>query len=140
MGQWRTNSPQSAAVGTCRGFGRSLGRYDEGQTPFTPALTTIIATNEASKLLKKEGIDNVIARHKKMKEARERLREMGWRVVVLWECDINADPVAAVQKLATLLSPQDSAYQYPMPGRRELLKVAEDRLQRKLGGQRDKQT
>ncbi len=50
-------------------FEKALGRYDEGQTPFTPALTTIIATNEASKLLKKEGIDNVIARHKKMKEA-----------------------------------------------------------------------
>ena len=79
------------------------------------------------------------ANKRRDKDARERLREMGWRVVVLWECDINADPVAAVQKLAVLLSPQDSAYQYPMPGRRELLKVAEDRLQRTLGGQRGKQ-
>lgn len=50
-------------------FEKALKSYDEGQTPFTPALTTILSANEACKMLKKEGIDNIINRHRIMKEA-----------------------------------------------------------------------
>lgn len=50
-------------------FEKALKEYTDNQTPFTPAITTIMSTHESCKLIKEEGIDNIIARHKKMKEA-----------------------------------------------------------------------
>jgi len=38
-------------------------------TPFTPAVTLVLGLNEALKMIKDEGIDNVIARHAKLAEA-----------------------------------------------------------------------
>lgn len=43
--------------------------YDSADTPFTPAITLIIALCEALKLVKKDGLENVFARHKKMARA-----------------------------------------------------------------------
>jgi aspartate aminotransferase-like enzyme len=39
------------------------------QTPWTPAVSLVIGLGEALKLMKKEGIDNVIARHAKLAKA-----------------------------------------------------------------------
>ncbi|BDU50556.1 pyridoxal-phosphate-dependent aminotransferase family protein [Haliovirga abyssi] len=50
-------------------FKNTLNRLPEGQNPTTPAVNLIIATNEACKMLKKEGLENVTARHKNLKEA-----------------------------------------------------------------------
>lgn len=47
-------------------------------TPFTPAITLVIALNEALKLMKQEGIDAIFARHHKMAEAtRAALKALG---------------------------------------------------------------
>ncbi|MDD5247069.1 MAG: alanine--glyoxylate aminotransferase family protein [Candidatus Omnitrophica bacterium] len=43
--------------------------YDKTDTPFTPAITLIIALNEALNLMKQEGLENIFSRHKKMADA-----------------------------------------------------------------------
>jgi aspartate aminotransferase-like enzyme len=43
--------------------------FDKTDTPFTPAITLIIALNAALKMIKQEGLDAVFARHKKLADA-----------------------------------------------------------------------
>ncbi|MBU1870000.1 MAG: alanine--glyoxylate aminotransferase family protein [Candidatus Omnitrophica bacterium] len=42
---------------------------DKTDTPFTPAITLIIALNEALAMIKEDGLEKVFARHKKMADA-----------------------------------------------------------------------
>jgi len=42
---------------------------DKTDTPFTPAITLIIALNEALKMMKQDGLESIFARHKKMADA-----------------------------------------------------------------------
>ncbi len=42
---------------------------DKTDTPFTPAITLIIALCEALKMIKQDGLENVFSRHKKMADA-----------------------------------------------------------------------
>ncbi|MDD5196116.1 MAG: alanine--glyoxylate aminotransferase family protein [Candidatus Omnitrophica bacterium] len=42
---------------------------DKTDTPFTPAITLIIALNEALKMIKQDGLDAVFARHRKLADA-----------------------------------------------------------------------
>jgi len=48
---------------------------DKTDTPFTPAITLIIALNETLKMIKQEGLENIFARHRKMAEATRRAAE-----------------------------------------------------------------
>lgn len=50
-------------------FEKALAEINEGQTPFTPAVSTVLSTNIACRLLMQEGLENVTLRHKRMKEA-----------------------------------------------------------------------
>ncbi len=43
--------------------------HDKTDTPFTPAIGLVIALNEALKMMKVEGLENVFARHKKLADA-----------------------------------------------------------------------
>jgi len=43
--------------------------HDKTDTPFTPAIGLVIALNEALKMMKAEGLENVFARHKKLADA-----------------------------------------------------------------------
>jgi len=43
--------------------------YEKTDTPFTPAITLIIALCESLKMIKQDGLENVFLRHKKMAEA-----------------------------------------------------------------------
>ncbi|MFA5355782.1 MAG: alanine--glyoxylate aminotransferase family protein [Candidatus Omnitrophota bacterium] len=43
--------------------------HDSTDTPFTPAITLIIALCEALKIMKQDGLENIFARHKKMADA-----------------------------------------------------------------------
>ncbi|MEK6727488.1 MAG: alanine--glyoxylate aminotransferase family protein [Candidatus Omnitrophota bacterium] len=43
--------------------------WQQTDTPFTPAITLIIALVEALKLIKEDGLQNIFSRHKKMAEA-----------------------------------------------------------------------
>jgi aspartate aminotransferase-like enzyme len=46
--------------------------WDKTDTPFTPAITLIIALNEALKIIKQDGLEKIFTRHKKMAEATRR--------------------------------------------------------------------
>jgi aspartate aminotransferase-like enzyme len=48
---------------------KSKKALDKTDTPFTPAITLIIALNEALEMMKQDGLENTFARHKKMAEA-----------------------------------------------------------------------
>lgn len=43
--------------------------YDKNDTAYTPAISLIIALNEALGMMKKEGLDNIFMRHSKMAQA-----------------------------------------------------------------------
>ena len=42
---------------------------DKNDTPFTSSITLIIALNESLKMMRKDGLENIFARHKKMADA-----------------------------------------------------------------------
>jgi aspartate aminotransferase-like enzyme len=42
---------------------------DKTDTPFTPAISLVVALNESLRMLREEGLENVFLRHKKMAEA-----------------------------------------------------------------------
>jgi DNA mismatch endonuclease (patch repair protein) len=64
---------------------------------------------------------------------RRLLTEAGWRVFVVWECEIQRDPVGVAEHLAAGLTGKKS-FKYDMaPTRREVLRAAEDQLKYRLG-------
>jgi len=48
---------------------KSKKAIDKTDTPFTPAITLIIALNEALSMIKQDGLENIFSRHKKMADA-----------------------------------------------------------------------
>jgi len=69
--------------------------YDKTDTPFTPAITLIIALIEALKMIKEEGLENIFARHKKMADAaRAAVKALG---LELFAPDAGSDVVTAVK-------------------------------------------
>jgi len=69
--------------------------YDKTDTPFTPAITLIIALCDALKLIKKDGLENVFLRHKKMAKAvTSAMKALG---LELFAPDAASDAVTAVK-------------------------------------------
>ncbi len=50
-------------------FKKHLKMIKDNQTPWTPAINLTMSVNESLKIIKKEGLENVIERHKFMREA-----------------------------------------------------------------------
>jgi aspartate aminotransferase-like enzyme len=68
---------------------------DKTDTPFTPAITLIIALCESLKMIKQDGIENVFSRHKKMAEAtRQAMQALG---LELFAPTASSDVVTAVK-------------------------------------------
>ena len=68
---------------------------DKADTPFTPAISLVIALNEALKMLKEDGLEKVFLRHKKMADAtREALKALG---LALFAPDASSDVVTAAR-------------------------------------------
>lgn len=63
------------------------------------------------------------------KRNQRELRKAGWKVIVLWECRVQHDPVNTVMKAVNRFGGTASASDYPLPTRREVLRTAEARLQ-----------
>lgn len=61
---------------------------------------------------------------------RRALKKGDWNVIVLWECEIVADPVRVALSSARDL--RGGAAEYQMPEKGEVLKVAEGKLQYQL--------
>jgi len=52
--------------------------YDKTDTPFTPAIGLVIALNEALKMIRQDGLENIFARHRKMAQAtRSAIKALG---------------------------------------------------------------
>jgi len=68
---------------------------DSTDTPFTPAITLVIALNEALKLMKADGLENIFIRHKKMADAtRAAMKALG---LELFAPVAGSDVVTAVK-------------------------------------------
>lgn len=68
---------------------------DKTDTPFTPAISLIIALNQSLNMLKEDGLENVFLRHRKMAEAtREAMKALG---LELFAPDAGSDVVTAVK-------------------------------------------
>ena len=68
---------------------------DKTDTPFTPAITLIIALNVALKMMKEDGLTNIFLRHKKMAEAtRAAVEALG---LELFAPGASSDVVTAVK-------------------------------------------
>jgi len=68
---------------------------DKTDTPFTPAITLVIALNEALKMMKQDGLENIFARHKKMADAtRSAMQALG---LELFAPTASSDVVTAVK-------------------------------------------
>lgn len=67
---------------------------EQTDTPFTPGISLIMALNEALKMIKKDGLENVFIRHRKMAEAaRAAVKALGMR---LYAPEAASDAVTAV--------------------------------------------
>ena len=68
---------------------------DKTDTPFTPAISLIVALNDALKMIKQDNLENVFLRHKKMAEAtRQAMRALG---LELFAPTAASDVVTAVK-------------------------------------------
>ena len=56
------------------------------------------------------------------------LRAAGWQVLVVWECEVLRDPAGVLRWMRHELGLTTSAL-HDLPQRREILRVAEQRLQ-----------
>jgi aspartate aminotransferase-like enzyme len=69
--------------------------WDKTDTPFTPAITLVIALNEALRMIKQDGLEAIFTRHKKMAEAtRQAVLAMG---LELFASQASSDVVTAVK-------------------------------------------
>jgi DNA mismatch endonuclease (patch repair protein) len=72
------------------------------------------------------------------KEITNKLLALGWRVLVAWECELNDDPVAVIERLVAqltdvALSDGDYRERVHTLTRKQLLGVAEDKVRYRLG-------
>ncbi len=68
--------------------------YDKNDTPFTPAITLVIALNEALRMMKQDGLEAIFMRHKKMAAAtRAAMQALG---LALFAPEAGSDVVTAV--------------------------------------------
>ncbi|PIP18973.1 MAG: aminotransferase [Candidatus Omnitrophica bacterium CG08_land_8_20_14_0_20_41_16] len=67
---------------------------DKTDTPFTPAITLIIALTEAFKIIKQDGLENIFLRHRKMADAtRAAMKALG---LAIFAPTASSDVVTAV--------------------------------------------
>lgn len=68
--------------------------WESTDTPFTPAISLVIALNEALKIMRQDGLENIFARHKKMADAtRAAMKALG---LELFAPTAASDAVTAV--------------------------------------------
>lgn len=64
-------------------FSRAKKYLEKGQTPWTPAVTVVYAMNVSLKMMLKEGMQNIFARHAKLGDmTRKGVKAMGLKLVV----------------------------------------------------------
>ncbi|MFC1632351.1 pyridoxal-phosphate-dependent aminotransferase family protein [Candidatus Omnitrophota bacterium] len=70
-------------------FKKAKKSFAKNDTPFTPAVSLIVALREALNLIRTEGLENVIKRHKLMAEAtRAALQALGFKLFAQTFCNV----------------------------------------------------
>ena len=70
-------------------FQKAKKALDKNDTPYTPAVSLIVALAETLKLIKKERLENVIQRHKRLAEmTREALERLGLKIFASTFCNV----------------------------------------------------
>lgn len=90
-------------------LGKAKSYLDQGQTPWTPAVPQVFQLQQALRLLEKEGLQNLFARHARLaKSVREGVKALGLKLLADESCASNAVTsvrrpegieVAAIRKL-----------------------------------------
>lgn len=58
------------------------------------------------------------------------LKKAGWKVLVVWECEVMREPFAVLDKVLRAIGTEAHSLTYEnLPDKRTILKVAEDRFQ-----------
>ena len=71
-------------------FTRARSYLERGQTPWTPAITTVFAMYTSLEMMMKEGLPNIIARHDRVgKTAREGIKSLGLSLFANEACASN---------------------------------------------------
>jgi DNA mismatch endonuclease, patch repair protein len=75
----------------------------------------------------KEKLQKNVARDLRNQRA---LRKLGWKVIVVWECQVLKNPFAVLRRILREIGRGDGEVNYStFPDRREILRVAEQRVQ-----------
>jgi len=75
----------------------------------------------------KEKLQKNVARDLRNQRA---LRKLGWKVIVVWECQVLKNPFAVLRRILREVGRGDGEVNYStLPDRREILQVAEQRVQ-----------
>lgn len=70
-------------------FKEAKKSLDKNDTPFTPAVSLIVALKEALALIKKEGLENIFTRHKRLAQAtRQALTVLGFKIFSSTFCNV----------------------------------------------------
>jgi DNA mismatch endonuclease, patch repair protein len=64
------------------------------------------------------------------------LRKLGWRIFVVWECELTRNPIETIHMVAKWLNQGDVNYNYKIKGR-ELLVVAEKKIRYRISSYKD---
>ena len=78
----------------------------------------------------REKLGKNVARDRRNQRA---LRKLGWKVMVVWECQVLKNPFAVLSRILRAIGREEGAADYStLPERRALLKVAEEKLRWRL--------
>jgi len=79
-------------------FNQAKGYMEKGQTPWTPATSTVFALSVSLKMMLKEGLPNILARHARIaKVARDGVKSLGLSLL--------ADEACASNTVTTVIAP-----------------------------------
>jgi DNA mismatch endonuclease (patch repair protein) len=62
---------------------------------------------------------------KRDKERRKEIRDLGWKVIVVWECEVMKDPISVLDSVIMSLDDNNSLEYFPELDRRQIIKAAE---------------
>jgi DNA mismatch endonuclease (patch repair protein) len=65
------------------------------------------------------------------RQARSKIENLGWRIMVVWECELNLHTVETIQRVADWLK-QGIYGDYDSMSRKELLAVAEEKVRYRI--------
>lgn len=69
---------------------------------------------------------------KRDRQHKKEIEKAGWRVVVIWECQVMKEPEKVLNRILSHIESSDDIKTFAVPPRKDLLRVAEKKLQYSL--------